>query len=197
MNTVYLISPELTLRTSPAATAFFQAIHDTLQEFIVVSVLRNVTQLLATEPDAGDAIVIFNREDADYLDRVTQFLQRSTRIGAKVLPIAISAAARRPPASAGAAQSFDLTEQLRQRALSPSQVETIAKVFARQLLSILKPTLVTEPMHLFLSHRRLDGEDLTAAFTRLRTTSTNASFRDLFDVRMGEDAQKVIDARLT
>lgn len=197
MNTVYLISPELTLRTSPAANAFFQAIEDTLQEFIVVSVLRNVTQLLATEPDAGDALVIFNREDEDYLDRVAQFLRRSARRGAKILPVAITAAARRPPSSAGAAQSFDVPEQLRQRALSSSQVGTIAKVFARQLLSILRPTLVTEPMHLFLSHRRLDGEDLTAAFTRLRTTSTNGSFRDLFDVRMGEDAQEVIDARLT
>jgi hypothetical protein len=197
MNTVYLISPELTLRTSPVATAFFEAIHSTLQEFIVVSVLRSVTQLLATETDAGDVVVIFNREDTDYLERVKQFLQRSTRKGVKVLPVAISAAARHPPSSAGAAQSFDLAEQLRQRALGPSQVETIAKVFSRQVLSILKPTLVTEPMHLFLSHRRLDGEDLTAAFTRLRTTSTNAVFRDLFDVRMGEDAQEVIDARLT
>ena len=27
--------------------------------------LRNVTQLLAPEPDAGDAVVIFNREDED------------------------------------------------------------------------------------------------------------------------------------
>jgi hypothetical protein len=197
MNTVYLISPELTLRTSPVATAFFQSIHDTLQEFIGVSVLRNVTQLLATEPDAGDAVVIFNREDAHYLDRVTQFLQRAVRESAKVLPVAISAEARRPPTAAGVVQSFDLPEQLRQRALSPSQVETIAKVFARQMLSILKPTLVSEPMRLFLSHRRLDGEDLTAAFTRLRTTSTDAVFRDLFDIRMGEDAQEVIDARLS
>jgi len=62
MNTAYLISPELTLRTSPAATAFFAAINETLQEFIGVSILRNVTQLLVTEPDAGDAVVIFNRE---------------------------------------------------------------------------------------------------------------------------------------
>ncbi|MEG9437833.1 TIR domain-containing protein [Edaphobacter sp. HDX4] len=196
MNTAYLVSPELTLRSSPVATAFFAAIHDTLQEFIGISILRNVTQLLVTEPDAGDAVVIFNREDADYLGPVTQFLQKSVRQGVKVLPVAISAEARRPPAAAGTAQSFDLVEQLRQRALSASQVETIAKVFARQLLSILKPTLVTEPMHLFLSHRRLDGEDLTAAFTRLRTTSTDAAFRDLYDVRMGEDAQEVIDARL-
>jgi hypothetical protein len=197
MNSVYLISPELTLRTSPVANAFLQAIHDTLQDFISVSVLRTASQLLATEPDAGDAVVIFNREDADYLERVTEFLQRSARQGAKVLPVAISAAARHPPAPAGVAQSFDLPEQLRQRALSPSQVGTIAKVFARQALSILKPTLVTEPMHLFLSHRRLDGEDLTAAFTRLRTTSTNAAFRDLFDVKMGDDSQEVIDTRLS
>ena len=197
MNTVYLIAPELTLRASPVAFAFFQAVHGTLQEFICVSVLRNVSQLLSTQPDAGDAVVLFNREDADYLERVTQFLQKSAREGAKVLPVAISVQARRPPAAAGVAQSFDLPEQLRQRALGESQVETIAKVFARQVLSTLKPTLVTEPMHLFLSHRRLDGEDLAAGFTRLRTTSTDAAFRDLYDVRMGEDAQEVIDARLS
>ncbi|MGA7155407.1 MAG: TIR domain-containing protein [Acidobacteriaceae bacterium] len=197
MNTAYLVSPELTVRTSSVATAFFGAIHETLQEFIGVSILRNVTQLLVTEPDAGDAVVIFNREDTHYLGPITQFLQKSVRQGVKVLPVAISVAARRPPPAAGTAQSFDLVEQLRQRALNASQVETIAKVFARQLLSILKPTLVTEPMHLFLSHRRLDGEDLTAAFTRVRTTSTDAAFRDLFDVRMGEDAQDVIDARLS
>ena len=197
MNTVYLIAPELTLRTSPVASSFFHAVHGTLQEFISVSVLRNVSQLLSTQPDAGDAVVLFNREDADYLDRVIQFLQMSAREGAKVLPVAISVKARRPPAASGVAQSFDLPEQLRQRALGESQVETVAKVFARQVLSTLKPTLVTEPMHLFLSHRRLDGEDLAAGFTRLRTTSTDAAFRDLYDVRMGEDAQEVIDARLS
>ncbi len=196
MNTVYLIAPELTLRTSPVASAFFQAVHGTLQEFISVSILRNVSQLLATQPDAGDAVVLFNREDADYLSTVMQFLQKSSRAGARILPVAVSVEARRPPAAAGVAQSFDLPEQLRQRALGQSQVETIAKVFARQVLSTLMPTLVTEPMHLFLSHRRLDGEDLAAGFTRLRTTSTDAAFRDLYDVRMGEDAQEVIDARL-
>jgi hypothetical protein len=73
----------------------------------------------------------------------------------------------------------------------------VANVFARQVLSILKPTLVTEPMHLFLSHRRLDGEDLTAAFNHLRTTSTQKTFRDLFDVRVGDDAQEIIDTRLS
>src|ERR1700739_2236623 len=114
MNTAYLVSPELTLRTSPIATTFFAAIHETLQEFIGGSILRNVAQLLMTEPDAGDAVVIFNREDADYLGPVTQFLQKSVRQGVKVLPVAISAAARRPPAAAGAAQSFAFVGQLRQ-----------------------------------------------------------------------------------
>ena len=197
MNTVYLIAPELTLRTSPVASTFLQAVHGTLQEFIPVTILRNVSQLLATQPDAGDAVVLFNREDADYLATVTQFLQKSAREGVKILPVAVSVGARRPPAAASVAQSFDLPEQLRQRALGESQVGTIAKVFARQVLSTLKPTLMTEPMHLFLSHRRLDGEDLAAGFTRLRNTSTDAAFRDLYDVRMGEDAQEVIDARLS
>jgi SLOG cluster2/TIR domain len=196
LNTVYLVAPELTLRTSPDAQSFFSAVHETLQDFVSVPILRSVSQLLATQPDAGDVIVIFNREDADYLGQLVKFLERANRVGTKILPVAISIATRRPPDAAGASQSFDLTEQLRQRALGLPQAETIAKVFARQVLSILKPTLITEPMHLFLSHRRLDGEDLTAAFTRLRTSTTERTFRDLFDVKVGEDAQDVIEMRL-
>ncbi|MBC7838408.1 MAG: TIR domain-containing protein [Nitrospiraceae bacterium] len=196
MNTVYLVSPVLTLRSSAEAETFFTATDTSLQEFVCVSVLRTISQLLATEPNAGDVIIIFNREDQDYQERFIQFLKKAARSGAKILPVAISAAARRPPEVSAMSQSFDVTEQLRQRALGASQAETVAKVFARQVLSILMPTLVTEPMHLFLSHRRLDGEDLTAAFTRLRTTTTERTFRDLFDVKVGDDAQDVIDARL-
>ena len=196
MNTVYVVAPELTTRGVPEPQAFFPAVMEALQDFITVSVLRNVRQLLPCQPDTGDVIVLFNREDADYLAELTQFLQRVERAGVKILTVAMSAASRRPPAAAGASQSFDVVDQLRQRALGPAQLETVAKVFARQVLSVLKPTLVTEPMSLFLSHRRLDGEDLTAAFMRLRTSSTNRAFRDLFDVKVGEDAQEVIDQKL-
>jgi hypothetical protein len=196
LNTVYIIAPDLTLHASPETNGFLEAIHQALQEFIGVTILRTLSPLLMIEPDVSDAVVFFNREDTEYSEGITRFLQKAVRTGASVLPVAISIASRRPPAVVGTSQSFDLTEQLRQRALTPSQAPTLAKVFARQVLSILIPTLVTEPMNLFLSHRRLDGEDLTAAFNRLRTTSTERTFRDLFDVRVGEDAQEIIDARL-
>lgn len=195
MNNAYLISPEATVN-SPTATAFAVAVYRTLQDFLPVVELRTASQLLASEPQAGDAVIVFNREDANYSEPVAQFLRRTAAAGAKILPVASSIASRRPPDTAGTSQSFDLHDQLRQRALTESQSDTVAMVFARQLLSVMNPTLVSEPMSLFLSHRRLDGEDLTAAFTRRRTTTTDRAFRDLFDIKVGEDAQEVIDARL-
>jgi hypothetical protein len=103
---------------------------------------------------------------------------------------------RHPPALIENRQSFDVVELLRQRALDPSQVATVAIVFARQVFSILKPTLAVEPMHLFLSHRRFDGEEVAASFHGTLLSTAQNAFRDLFDIRVGEDSQEVIEARL-
>lgn len=196
MNTVFLLSPRLTMERPNEADPFFFAAQEGLEAFGNAPVLRSDAQIHAAEPKAGDAVVIFNREDQGYSQVVNQFVRRSRREGACILPVAMTLNARRPIEEAGAAQSFDFAEQLRQRALSPAQATTLGTVFARQAQAIVKPTLVSEPMHLFLSHRRLDGEDLAAGFTRLRTSSNNSTFRDLFDVRMGADAQDVIEKNL-
>lgn len=149
-----------------------------------------------TEPDGGDVVVFFNRIDESYEVPVIHFVEKAIRANASILPVAATREERHPPAIVQDRQSFDVVEHLRQRGLDASQSATIATVFARQVLSILKPTLVGEPMHFFLSHRRFDGEEVSATFHRTLLATPQRTFRDLFDVRVGEDAQEAIEARL-
>ncbi|HEX5236572.1 MAG TPA: TIR domain-containing protein [Silvibacterium sp.] len=196
MNTVYAIAPTLTLRTSPASETFLEAFHRALIDYCNTSILRTASALRMTEPDSADVVTFFNRADSTYEAHFLEFLRRAKRGNSKILPIATTKDERLPPDLVKDKQSFDVTEQLRQRALKPDQIGTVATVFARQTLSILKPTLATEPMHLFLSHRRLDGEEITADFHHTLISTTQKAFRDLFDVRVGEDAQEIIEERL-
>ena len=196
MNSVYIVSPLLTIRRSSDGEAFLDRFTKTLLQFCTVSSLHSAAALRLAEPDSADVIVFLNRPDQQYETPFMNFLQKGMRNGARVLPVGMTIADRRPPDIVGDHQSFDVHEKLRQRALESAQTATIAIVFARQVLAILKPTLIAEPMHLFLSHRRLDGEEITAAFDRVLRATAQKSFRDLFDVQVGEDAQNVIEDRL-
>ena len=196
MNTVYAIAPGLTVGTSPVADAFLHAFHGALHEYSVVTVLHSASAMRMAEPDAGDVVVLFNRPDTAYEAPVLRFLEKTIRANAAILPVAATEGERHPPVLVQNTQSFDVVELLRQRALDPSQVATVAIVFARQVFSILKPTLAVDPMHMFLSYRRFDGEEITASFDRILRTTAQKAFRDLFDIRVGEDSQEIIDARL-
>lgn len=196
MNSVYVIAPALTVGTSAVADTFLDTFYRVLSEYGIVSILSSPSAMRMAEPDAGDAVVLFNRADPTYEPTVVQFLEKAGRARAAILPVAATKEQRHPPAQAQEKQSFDVVEHLRQRALDPSQVSTIATVFARQVLSALKPTLTVEPMHLFLSYRRLDGEEISASFYNTLMVTAQKAFRDLVDVRVGEDAQEIIEARL-
>jgi hypothetical protein len=148
------------------------------------------------QPDNADAVVFFNRPDESYDRSFVRFLEKAKEARAAILPVAATKEQRQPPAVVQDKQSFDVVEQLRQRALDTSQVATAAAVFSRQVLSILKPTFSVEPMHLFLSYRRFDGEEISVRFNNALITSHQQSFRDLFDIRVGEDAQEVIEERI-
>jgi hypothetical protein len=158
-------------------------------------ILRSAGALRLTEPDQADGIILFNRADQSYESPVVQFNQKAVRARTEIFPVAITQA-ERPPDLIRDKQSFDVAESLRQRALDEGQVGTIATVLGRQVLASLKPSLSAEPMHLFLSHRRLDGEAITADFHRALIVTAQWAFRDLFDARVGEDAQEIIDERL-
>jgi hypothetical protein len=104
---------------------------------------------------------------------------------------------RIPAAVISTRQSFDITEQLRHRKLPEASIATVAIAFARMVICWLQPTLSIDRMRLFISHRRFDGEDLAAAFYEQLKVRAEETFRDLIDVRVGENAQEIIESNLT
>src|SRR5258708_4459359 len=197
MSSIFLLAPALTLGNSLDAQTFFAACKEQLGAYVPVSEIRSETALRASSPGNCDAVIVFNRADDRYDPLVLGFLTDSLRDKAILVSVAITSDCRRPPHPIRNEQSFDVTEHLRRRSLSSTHLETIAAVFSRQLLAKLEPTLTNEPMHLFLRHRRLDGEVIAGRFHDDLLVRAQTVFRDLISVRIGQDAQQVIEESLS
>lgn len=94
-----------------------------------------------------------------------------------------------------AKQSYDVWEQLRCRDLDEQYIGTIAKIFSRKIIAKVFPTCYCEGGEIFLSHRRIDGEDITAKiYDKMLVQAKEATpFRDVVNVKVGDAAQEVID----
>lgn len=105
---------------------------------------------------------------------------------------------RIPPSIISDKQSFDVYDQLRRRNLSNDYIEIPANVFTRKIISECMPTICNDDINIFLSHRRLDGEEITALIcdTLNVLAPEKEFFRDIVNVNIGENAQDVIDTAL-
>lgn len=193
---VFFLHPKLTIPESELAVRFYDACKSELEEYLEVTAVSTQAVMGAARVGQGDSVVFFNRGDQDYDPSLIGFLECAVRAAADLYPVAVTAPMRPPPPPAGERQSFDLIEQLRHRDLTEANVSTVASAFARTLICRLQPTLSMERMRLFISHRRLDGEEIAAAFCRQLRAQAELVFRDLIDVRVGENAQEKIEASL-
>jgi hypothetical protein len=194
--TVYIVHPDMT-GAGPPALDFYSACRDELEQHLEVSNVRSGVVARAAEFSPGDALLFFNRPDQNYDPALLALFGAAAEAKVEVFPVALTPESRVPPAALSDKQSFDVTEQLRQRNLTDSNTGTVAVVLARAVVSRLQPTLSSERMRLFISHRRLDGEELAAAFYNQLVVRAQECFRDLIDVRVGEEAQRVIEANLS
>ena len=144
--------------------------------------------------DNDSIVVAFN----GYLDTYYDFLEEALIKKSKIFPVAFDKENRIPPSIISNKQSFDVYEQLRRRDLSNDYVEIPANVFARKIISECMPTICNENINIFLSHRRLDGEEITASIcdTLNVLAPEKECFRDIVNVNIGENAQDVIDTAL-
>ncbi|MER2059494.1 MAG: hypothetical protein ABTA16_11765, partial [Niallia sp.] len=147
-------------------------------------------------PTNKDIIIFFNRNDDTYSNDCQSFLKLGTELGAKILPISITQEYRIPPSFIPDPQSYDVYEALERRRLTSTQIQTIAIAFARDVISILQPTLSRRNMSLFISHRRLDGEEIAGGFYDAFCQRAQESFRDLSNILVGENAQEIIEMNL-
>lgn len=143
--------------------------------------------------DSSSLIVVCN--GSRYKDDIKSFIEEAVQKEAEIWPIAINKEDRLPEGPISRKQSYDVWEQLRRRNLDKSQISTIALSFARKIIARVLPTLYNENGEIFISHRRLDGEDIAAKiYDRLKMQAESMTpFRDVARINVGEEAQPVID----
>lgn len=144
--------------------------------------------------DADSIVIIFN----DCIGTNNEFLKKAKLKKSKIFPVAFCKDDRIPPTIVSGKQSFDVYDQLRRRNLSNSYIEVTAKVFARKIISECMPTICNDNINIFLSHRRMDGEEITASICDILKVIAPEKkyFRDIVNVNIGENAQEVIDTAL-
>lgn len=192
----YFIHPSLTIGTNAQAEGFFNVCYNEMEEHIEVVNVRSTTVMLSIEILADDFVIFFNKNDQNYCSEFTTFLKSAVSTNADFFPISINKEHRIPPILCSKKQSFDIDEALRQRRLTEANITTVAYSLSRIIISRMQPTISKEDMQIFISHRRIDGEDLAASFYNEFIVRAESAFRDLIDIRVGEDAQEVIEENL-
>ncbi len=193
---VYFIHPSLTIGNNEQADNFYDICYKEMEEHVEVVNVKSETVMLSIDIVPDDFVVFFNKTEQDYNSNFLIFLNDAVTNKAVFFPIAISKNHRVPPALCSKVQSFDVIDALRQRRLSDANITTVAYALSRIIICRIQPTLSKEDMQIFISHRRIDGEDLAALFYNEFKIRAESAFRDLIDIRIGEDAQKIIEENL-
>lgn len=196
---VFIVDPHLTMTDVFHADEFNREVIKQLREYGVEfyevtnkNITRRRSQL------SGDAIVILYNEHCvsdDATDEVQVLLKKAIEKNAQIWPVAIDKSTRAPMEVISDKQSYDVWEQLRCRDLDERYIGTIAKIFSRKIIARVFPTCYCEEGEIFLSHRRVDGEDITAKIydKMLVQAKESTPFRDVVNVKVGDAAQEVID----
>lgn len=199
---VYICRPELTIESNENAQKFYQSATDRLKEYVEITEIVTEARLgeIALELDRNTIIIFFNtKKEKEYSAKVKVFLEKAVGCKAKIWGVAMEKDMRIPNKIVGKYQTFDVSVRLENRNLDYCNIETVAQIFARHIVSECCPTCYTENRLLFVSHKRLDGEDIAARLCDKICLLEREKhvFRDVVEVQVGEDAQQIIEERLT
>lgn len=199
---VLFILPQLTGCKSDNSSKFFKACIEEVEDYLLdFSTIKNLNHIQRgiDKLNSNLLLVVFNNEINECPNEVVSLVKNARDKGAIIWPIAMEREYRNPMCEISTRQSFDVFEQLRCRNLNEDYIYTVGKVFARKIISQVLPTMYRDNNLLFVSHRRIDGEDIAAKFCDQLSIQAKAqnSFRDVVNVEVGEAAQDIIDTALT
>ena len=145
-------------------------------------------------------IIIYNdyKENGCVADEVRELIKTAIERKAEIWPVAADRSTRIPGKIISNKQSYDIWEQLRCRNLDEQYLPTIAKIFSRKIIAKAFPTCYCEEGEVFLSHKRVDGEEITAKIYDKMLIQARESnpFRDVINVKVGDEAQAQIDEEM-
>ena len=199
---VFIISPQLTMKNTFYADEFNKEMVKQLRDYgVELYEINNKSIARCKLQIAEDSIIIvYNEHELEYeiFGEVQELLKKAIEKNAQIWPVAIDKKARIPIGVISDKQSYDVWEQLRCRDLDEQYIGIIAKIFARKIIARVFPTCYCEESEIFLSHRRIDGEDITAKIydKMLVQAKELTPFRDVVNVKVGDAAQEVIDERM-
>jgi MTH538 TIR-like domain (DUF1863). len=198
---VFFIVPELTLDEHTHADIFFQSCIEEVNKYTLeiyeVKYINRVSQAKKLF-DENSIIIYFNNSENKYSTEIVNLIEVAKEKGSEIWPVAFNKEQRPPMSNIWEKQSYDVYEQLRLRDLKEDYLEVIGKVFARKIISRVLPTVYNDNRMIFISHRRVDGEEIAAKLCDQLDIQArnNNNFRDVICVEVGEPAQDIIDKAL-
>lgn len=199
---VYIIDSSITGKAVKESSVFQKELIEQLAIYGVdYSVIYNQNiERCKLNMQKDSLIIVFNEHamNEDKENGCIEFLLKAIEKKIEIWPVAIDQNSRKPQGIISKKQSYDVWEQLRSRKLDERYLKTIAKVFSRKIIARTFPTCYCENGEVFLSHRRIDGEEIAAQiYDKMVVQSKETTpFRDVVNVKVGDEAQKVIDREM-
>lgn len=199
---VYIIDSSITGKAVKESSVFQKELIEQLVIYGVdYSVIYNQNiERCKLNMQKDSLIIVFNEHamNEDKENGCIEFLLKAIEKKIEIWPVAIDQNSRKPQGIISKKQSYDVWEQLRSRKLDERYLKTIAKVFSRKIIARTFPTCYCENGEVFLSHRRIDGEEIAAQiYDKMVVQSKETTpFRDVVNVKVGDEAQEVIDREM-
>lgn len=196
---VFIMEPTMTMADSKYTSIFHKELLIQLSKYGVANYLvtRNNVIRLKNKISCNSIVVIYSSHYKwnDIPKDAQEFLRIAIEEKAQIWPVAMDKESRIPMGIIANKQSYDVWEQLRCRDLDEKYLGTIAKMFSRKIIARFFPTFYCEESELFFSHRRVDGEEITAKiYDKICVQAKETTlFRDVANVKVGDNAQVVID----
>lgn len=199
---VFFILPELTLNEHKLADIFFKYCKEEVEKYTSdISEVKYNNRLSQVKAllDENSMMIYFNNPKNEYNIEFMNLIEVAKKKGVEIWPVAFNKEQRPSMKNISEKQSYDVYEQLRLRDLKEDYLEVIGKVFARKIISRVLPTVYNDNRMIFISHRRVDGEEIAAKLCDQLDIQArnNNNFRDVICVEVGEPAQDIIDKALT
>lgn len=194
---IYMIEPDMTMECTTQAEPFAHTVKAKLESYASVNCVNSFNiNMYEGEINENSFIILFNdKSDRKMSENIQNFLNTAKKKKSSIFPIALQKETRMPAEKIAEYQSYDVYEQLRCRNLEDTYLSSIAEDCVRKIISRTMPMLYSNSGLIFVSHRRLDGEEITANLCdRIKQQSKQSNvFRDIINVQVGEAAQNVID----